>query len=186
MSGGELAAVSLKNEDLRIYGAAVDGLKALDTTLEMAVREYIAARKLLGDVSVLEAAKLYHRHGRSITKKASLSEILQAMLKGLQADDRSAYHIRDIGRHVGLFVQKFSQTGIEEITTSQINDYLRSLDVKGRTRDNHRDSVHNFFRFARAEGYLPKDRPTADDETKRTNDVGAENAVFTAEEWARC
>ncbi len=184
LSGGEIAAVSLKNEDQRIYGAAVDSLKPLDISLEFAVREYIAARKLLGDVSLLDAAKFYQRHGRSITKKASLREILDAMIHGLESDGRSAYHVRDVRRHVGAFIAKHSHD-IQEITTSHINDWLRSMDVKGRTRDNHRDSVHNFFRFARAEGYLPKDRPTVADETKRTNDPGAENDVFTVEEMGK-
>ena len=184
LSGGELAAVSLKNDDHRIYGAAVASLEPMGTTLEFAIREYIAARKVLGDVSVLEAAKFYDRHGRSITKKATLSDILQAMIQGLESDGRSAYHIRDVRRHVGVFIAKHSHD-IQDITTSHINDWLRSLDVKGRTRDNHRDSVHNFFRFARAEGYLPKDRPTVADETKRVNDPGAENAVFTVREMGK-
>jgi integrase len=184
LSGGELAAVSLKNEDQRIYGAAVASLQPLDISLEFAIREYIGARKVLGDVSILEAAKFYDRHGRSITKKASLQEILQAMLKGLESDGRSAYHIRDVRRHVGVFIAKHPHD-IQEITTSQINDWLRSLDVRGRTRNNYRDSVHNFFRFARVEGYLPKDRPTVADDAKRTNDPGAENAVFTVDEMGK-
>ena len=185
LSGGEMAAVSLKNEVQRIYGAAVEGLKSLGISLEFAVREYIAARKLLGGVSILAAANFYHSHGRSITKKAPLQEMLQAMLDGLESDGRSAYHIRDIKRHLGTFIAKFHSYDIQEITTSDINDWLRSLEVKGRTRDNHRDSVHNFFRFARAEGYLPKDRPTVADETKRTNASEAENTVFTVEEMTK-
>jgi integrase len=182
LSGGEMAAVSLKNEDQRIYGAAVEALKPLDISLDFAVREYLAARKLLGDVSVLDAAKFYERHGKSVTQKASLEEIRQAMIDGLKSDGRSAYHVRDVRRHVGAFIAKHPRQDIQEVTTAQINEWLRSLEVKGRTRDNYRDSLHNFFSFARTEGYLPKDRPTAAEETKRINEATAENVVFTVKE----
>lgn len=184
LSGGEIAAVCLTSEDQRIYGAVLEKLKPLEVSLEFTIHEYIAAQKLLGDVSILDAAKFYHRHGRSITKAAPLKEILEEMLKGLESDGRSAYHIRDMRRHVGTFISKHPQD-IQEITTSHINDWLRSFEVKGRTRDNYRDSVHNFFRFARAAGYLPKDLPTVADDSKRTNDPGAENTVFTVEEMGK-
>ena len=182
LSGGEVAAVSLKNEDQRIYGAAVEALKPFDVSLDFAVREYLAARKILGDVSMLDAAKFYDRYGKSVTQKASLEEIRQSMIAGLKSDGRSAYHVRDVSRHVGAFIAKYPRHEIQEITTAHINEWLRSLEVKGRTRDNYRDSLHNFFGFARTEGYLPKDRPTVAEETKRINEATAENVVFTVVE----
>jgi len=181
LSGGEVAAVSLKNGDQRIYGAAVESLRPFDVSLDFAVREFVAARKLLGDVSLLDAAKFYARHGRSITKEDSLEKIHTAMLKALKSDGRSEYHIRDVRRHVAKFIENFPQD-IKDISTTDINTWLRSLAVGGRTRNNYRDSVHNFFRFARSEGYLPKDRPTVAEETKRNNEAGSENEVFTVEE----
>ena len=104
------------------------------------------------------------------------------MIKGLKSDGRSAYHVRDLQRQVEAFIAKHSHHDIQEITTAQINDWLRSLKVKGRTRDNYRNSLHNFFNFARTEGYLLKDRPTVAAETKRINEATAENVVFTVKD----
>lgn len=185
LSGGELAAVSLKNEDQRIYGAAVDGLKPFGVSLELAVREYIAARKLLGPVNLLDAARFHQRFGKQVTKQGTLREILDAMLAGLEADGRSAYHRRDLKRHVGDFIAAFPSHRIDQITTADIDKWLRSLSVQGRSRDNRRDSVHNFFNYARKAGYLPKDLGTAAGDTARVNQAEAENHVFTPEEMSQ-
>jgi len=149
--------------------------------IELALREHADAKKILGGVSLIEAANFYDRHGRSVVKKGTLEEIRRAMLAALEADGCSKYHIRDLKRHLKAFVEKFP-VPIEQISTSQINEWLRELPVGDRTRDNFRDSVHNFFNYARTEGYLPKDRPTAAHDTKRINAAGAENQVFTVEE----
>lgn len=146
-----MAAVSLKNEGQRIYGAAVEQLKPLNVALDFAIREYIEVRKLLGDTSLMEAAKSYLRYGKTITKKAPLDEILDAMLKVLKSDGRSEYHIRDVSRHIGTFIRR-NRGDIKGITSTQIDTWLRSLKVGGRTRNNYRDSILNFFHFARAEG----------------------------------
>jgi len=148
---------------------------------ELALREHSEAKKILGSVSLLEAARFFDRHGRSVIKKGSMAEIMAAMLKALEDDGRSEYHIRDLKRHLTKFVEKFPMQ-IEEVSTSQINDWLRELPVGSRTRNNIRDSVHNFFNYARSEGYLPKDRPTAAEETKRISAVGGDNEVYTVEE----
>jgi integrase len=182
LSNGEVAAVGLKSSDQRLYASALQILEPLDISLESALREYVESKEILGKTSLLEAARFHARHASTITKKGTLREILDAMLTALEADHRSAYHIRDIRRQVGQFVDAFMPTPIEEITTSNINEWLRKLKMGTRSRDNYRNSVHNFFRYARSEGYLLKDRPTAADETKKVDEGGKENEVFTPDE----
>lgn len=183
-SSGEIGATGLTGEDQRLYASALQILQPLGVSLESALREHVEAKKILGETSLVEAAKFHARHAATLTKKGSLQEILDAMLVALEADKRSAYHIRDIKRHVGRFVDSFN-VPIGEITTSDINEWLRGLEMGTRSRDNHRNSVHNFFRFARAEGYLIKDRPTAADETKQVDEGAGENEVFTVEEMKK-
>jgi integrase len=184
ISGGEMAAVSLKNEDQRIYGAAIKSLKPLKVELDFAIREYIAARKILGDVTVLDAAKFFEKHGKTIKKQAPLADILRDMLEGLKSDGRSDYHMRDVRRRVNAFIAKHP-LDIKDITTSHIDQWLRSLKVGGRTRNNYRDSVHHFFNYARNEGYLPDDKSTAAEKAKRIKNPGGDNVVFTVEEMSK-
>lgn len=182
LSNGESSALELTGDDRRAYLGAVEGLRLFpDVTLDAAVREYSQARNLLREVSLIEAAKFYDRHGRSVLKSATLQEILDAMLAALKADKRGEYHQRDVKRMVGRFIAQFS-CPITDITTDDINDWLRGLEVAGRTRDNHRDAVHNFFSFAQASSYLPKDLPHAAHEVKRVNEACPDNEVFTVEE----
>jgi integrase len=185
VSNGEIGAVGLGGADQRLYASALQILEPLGLSLESALREHVEAKKILGETSILEAAKFHARYATTVTKRGTLRDILKAMLAALEADRRSKYHVRDIKRHVGRFVDSFISHPIEEITTSEINDWLRGLKMGTRSRDNHRNSVHNFFRFARSEGYLLKDRPTAADETKQVDEGGKENEVFTVEEMKK-
>lgn len=182
LSNGEVAAVGLKSTDQRLYASALQILEPLGVSLESALREYVEAKEILGKASLLEAARFHARHAPTITKKGTLRQILDAMLKALEADHRSAYHIRDIKRRIGQFADSFMPKAIDDITTSDINQWLRGLKMGTRSRDNYRDSVHNYFRFARSEGYLLKDRPTEADDTKKVDPGGKENEVFTPEE----
>ncbi|CAN5783201.1 hypothetical protein BH09VER1_BH09VER1_17980 [soil metagenome] len=182
LSNGESAALELTGDDRRIYVGAMASLRDCeDVSLEMAVREYVQARKLLGPVPIMEAVKFYDRHGRTVVKSGTLQDILDAMLAALEADKRGEYHRRDLKRMVGKFIAHFN-CPITEIANASVNEWLRGLDVAGRTRDNYRDAVHNFFGFAQAEGYLPKELPHALRDAKRVNEAGADNEVFTPEE----
>ncbi len=182
LGNGESSALELTGDDRRIYVGAIEALRDVaDVSLDLAVKEYVQARKLLGSVSVMEAAKFFDRHGRTVVKEGTLQEILDAMLAALEADKRGEYHRRDVKRMVGRFIGHFT-CPITEISNAAINDWLRGLDVAGRTRDNYRDAVHNFFGFAQTEGYLPKELPHAVRDAKRVNDAGADNEVFSVEE----
>lgn len=182
LSSGEIAAVSLTSRDQHIYGAAVEKLRPFGVTLEDAVLEYTQARRILEEHSLQEAANFFHRYGRKVTKKGSMTEILKAMLDGLIADKRSPYHIRDIRQRVENFIKAHPKMEIGDVTSTDINTWLRSLKVVGRTRDNIRSSLVNFFNFARTEHYLPKDLETALDDTKNTNEPSKENEIYTVQE----
>ncbi len=58
---------------------------------------------------------------------------------GGEADKRGEYQRRDVRRMVGRFIGHFT-CPITEISNAAINDWLRGLDVAGRTRDNYRDA----------------------------------------------
>ena len=182
LSNGHKDALFLSGDERRIYEAAVEGLaKAGSPALDSVVREYVAAKEKLGDTSLVEAASFFKTHGGGAMKKAPLAEIRKKLLEALEADKRSEYHIRDITRHTKRFVEFFCGS-ITEITTSQLSEWLRGLPGGGRNRDNHRDSIHNLFNFAKSEGYLPKGLPTAAEGAKRVNEAGTDNEVFSVEE----
>ena len=93
LSNGESAALEPTGDD-RIYVGAMESLRDCeDVSLEIAVREYVQARKLLGAVPIMEAIKFYDRHGRSVVKSGTLQGILDAMLVALEADSKTVFII---------------------------------------------------------------------------------------------
>lgn len=50
---------------------------------------------------------------------------------------------------------------IDQIGTHEIEAWLNGLEVSGRTRNNYRNAVLQFFRYARGKRYLPRNEPTA-------------------------
>jgi integrase len=57
--------------------------------------------------------------------------------------------------------------------------------VGGRTRNNYRDAINELFEFAKRRGYIPRDLPTAAEDTDRVPVVAGKNHIISPEE-AKC
>jgi integrase len=77
------------------------------------------------------------------------------------------------------------KVNIGGIDTNTLDTWLRSLDVKGRSRNNYRGMLMTLFRFARSRGYLPKGQPTAADELPRAKNMSGETGIFTPEQFSK-
>ncbi len=173
----------LRGAEQRSYMAALEALRKIGSPeLDGVAREFAAVKEKLGDTPLVEAASFFITHGGRSVKKASLEDIQAEMIAALESDKRSDYHISTVERHTKRFTEFFKARSITSITTSDINAWLRGLPGGGRNRDNHRDSLQNFFNFARSEGYLPKGLPPATKDTKRVNEGSAENEIYAVKE----
>lgn len=187
----DASGLQLKGKDLLAFSQANRVAQELGMPLDMLAKEHAAARKILGDVSVLEAAQFYERHGKTVKAKKTVSEVAEELIAGLKADKKSDYHIRDMERRLRVFAQEFTGL-ITEVETKAINEWLRNLkgqDSYGKelafapkTRNHYRNAVGQLFNFARDHGYLPKGMPTEVEGVKLLNVVPPENEIFTVEE----
>jgi integrase len=57
--------------------------------------------------------------------------------------------------------------------------------VGERTRNNYRDAVNQLFEFAKRRGYVPRDLPTAAEDTARVKVVAGKNHIISSEEAKR-
>jgi integrase len=57
--------------------------------------------------------------------------------------------------------------------------------VGERTRNNYRDAINELFEFAKRRGYIPKDLPTAAEDTARVKVVAGKNHIISPEEAKR-
>src|SRR5262249_55315567 len=71
LSRGDVDAALLTGKDRLVYGRALEAVKDFGLPLDAAAIEYRQARKLLGPVTLLDAASFYERHhSRGILPKA--------------------------------------------------------------------------------------------------------------------
>lgn len=156
------------SEQPQIMAAAQDALSPHGIAVDAACREYATARALIGDTgTLLDAAEYFRRSRPSAVKQISVSDAVAEYIKILEHDNLSYRHIKDVkNRLKNRFAVDFN-VPLPEVTTADMNKWLRGLPLAPRTRNNYRDRILAFFRWAQGEGYLRKDVKTEADALKK-------------------
>lgn len=180
MVTGHHAALNLTDEEKHAYIVALDAVKPTGKRLELASAEYAEAWKILknGSASIIEAARYYTKHHLKDIPAKKVPEVYDELLKARKSDGASDWHLRTLKKHLKKFKESFN-CYIQNLTSIEINEWLRKLDVSPRTRNNHRGSIVNLFNFAKASGYLPKDQETEADSTSSAKEIVGRVKIFT-------
>jgi integrase len=179
----ERQALALSPADARIYAAALGALKPIGIALDSAVREFVAARKIVGDYPVLQALQFWKRHHDDAIADKRVSDVVAELVDGLRKDGRSESHVVEMQRVLERFADTF-RTNIGDITTADINAYLRDLDASPASRNIYRRKIVTLFNHARRVGYLP-DKTTAATRSAKAKEHGREIEIYSAEEMSR-
>lgn len=179
---GQHALLKLAPEDAAKYRQAGTLLRVTRKPLNLAVAEYVEAWKVLaGAGSVLEAARFFARHHGKV-KPMLVPEVARDFYERKKKDKFSPRYLEDIqARLVGRFAGTFAGH-IVNITAREIEDWLDGLKVGGRTRNNYRNLVTTLFAYAKARGYLPKDRPTEAEAVPAAKEEASEIGILTSEQ----
>ncbi len=177
---GERDVLKLTNADRSSYLSAIRLLEPHGIPLHAAISEYVSALAELNGESLLASIKqLVHKHRRVIDKP--LREIVDQMIEAKKAAGLSNRYVWSLQSHLTRFAAAFN-TGIGSITAPLISDWLESLEVGPRARNNIRLSIITLFRFARGHGHLPKGEATEADATMKAKDAGGKIDIFTPKE----
>jgi integrase len=179
----ERQALALSPKDARIYAAAVSELKPFALELDAAVRELVAARKIVGDYPLLQALQFWKRHHDEAIADKRVSDVVAELVNGLRKDGRSESHVVEMQRVLQKFAD-FFQTDIGNITAADINAYLRALDASPASRNIYRRKIVTLFNYARRVGYLP-DKTTAATNSSKAKEHGREIEIYSADEMSR-
>jgi integrase len=180
----ERQVLNLKPEDARMYVNAVETLKPFSLGLDAAVRELVAARAVVQDFPLLQAVRFWKQHhGDGIPPDRTVSEVVRELVEGLRKDGASEAHVEEIDRVLSKFATTFSMN-IGDVTTANINSYLRGLDTSSASRNVYRRKVVTLFNYARRVGYLP-DRTTAATKAAKAKEIGREVYIYSADEMTR-
>jgi integrase len=112
---------------------------------------------------------------RSCTVAALVAEFNTAKRK----DGASDRYLGDLRNRLDTFAEKFGALKVAEILPSQIDDWLRGLDVAGQTRNNFRRVLHVFFEFGKVRGYATHNPVTG---TAKAKVVRGTPEIFTPEQ----
>lgn len=179
IENGQAEVLSLSNADRDSYLIARRLLDPLGVSLHDAVEQYVRARGALGEHTLTEAVDSFVR-GRKEARTAKLSgaEVLARLMSALEdhpARTMGEYRYRQGMRNdLGRFVKVHPR--IEAISAQHVREYLRSLGVGPRRRDNVRDEIVRLFRFAKTRDggeIFPLNEVTEPELVKRLNEPTA-------------
>jgi integrase len=182
LSAGRGAALELSGADRDTYLAAMRQLRPLDVPLNVAVAEYVKARQF--KVPIVEAAKSYaESHDASLPDK-TVEEVYQEMLQAKRRDGASEAYLHDLKTRLGHFSRDFKDS-LANVTTADLDAWLRKLKLSPRSRNNHRRAVVGMFNFAKSAGYLNRDKKSAAEHTARARKTMEAIEVFSPADFAK-
>ena len=157
LARGELDALHLRAVDARAYVNAVALLDSIGVPLELAIKDYVEAWKVLGGkASLLETAKEFARRHMHELPDKMLPDAVDEMLKIKESDGTSDAYQKVLKVYLKQLKEKF-HCQLRSVTTGQLSDYFRDLKVSPRSKNNTRATVGAFFTFCKDRGWLPRD-----------------------------
>jgi integrase len=178
---GTLEKTELTGEERRAHERAVTIAAEFGRPLDSVILEYKEARNLLPeDVSLVEAARFFARHGAGNVEKRDLSAVVEQFIGQLIADNRSKRHVEDARNRLHKFAGSFVGP-IDQVSQRELQSWLNDLKVAGRTKNNFRGLLVSLFNFARSHGYLPSGLPTAASGLGKAREISGEIGILTPE-----
>jgi len=176
--------VTLRGSERLAYQRAMETLLPLSVPLDLAVLKLVEAWRILGSDQLVEAARFFKLHQTAVAlPRKMVAEVVAELIDNRKANGKSFLHLKDLHLRLKRFADAHKMP-ISAITTRDIQRFLLSLNVTGRTRLNFLRLIGTLFNFAKAQGYLPADHPGTSQIT-RPSTTPSEIEVFTPEEMRK-
>ena len=182
LSAGQGAALELTGKDRDIYLFAVSKLKQLQIPLNVAVEEFVAAKKI--GVPLLAAAKFYHETHSTKLPEKTVSDVVAEFLAAKKSDGRSVRYLQDCKARLERF-SRDCKVNLRDVRTQELDAWLRGRKLSPRTRNNFRTVICSLFSFARDAGCLVKGKPTEAETTAVAKQNEGDIVIFTPEEFSK-
>jgi len=139
--------------------------------------------------TIRDAVKYYIPHLQAMKRSCTAAQLVEELLQVKESDGASERYLADLRSRLNHFSDIFDGKPIAEITSREIDEWLRSLSEKetGKrlspiTRNNFRRVLIVAFNFARARGYC-LDNPAA--KAAKAKVVEGTIGILTVDETAR-
>jgi integrase len=129
--------------------------------------------------TIADATNFYVDHLQQITRSQTVSHAVSELQAACKADGKSVRYLRDLKYRLGRFAEDFGSRHIAEITTADIDRWLRELNLGPVSRNTFRRRLVTLFKFAKTHGWC-RTIPAA--ESTRVREVSEEVGILTPDE----
>lgn len=129
--------------------------------------------------TIEDATRFYADHLTEISRSQTVAHAVKALQEAGKADGKSIRYLRDLKYRLGRFEQDFGPRHIADITTSDIDAWLRALGLGTVSRNTFRRRLVTLFKFAKTHGWC-RTVPAA--ESTRVREVSGEIGILRPEE----
>ncbi|HEU5247066.1 MAG TPA: tyrosine-type recombinase/integrase [Candidatus Udaeobacter sp.] len=129
--------------------------------------------------TITDAAEFYVDHLREITHSQTVSHAVSELQSACKADGKSVRYLRDLKYRLGRFAEDFGSRHIAEISTADIDGWLRQLNLGPVSRNTFRRRLVTLFKFAKTRGWCRTIPPA---ESTRVREIADEVGILTPKE----
>ena len=180
LTQGDLDVLTLRSDDRAAYIRAVQALSETKVPIELAAMQFAEAFKLLNGASLIEAVSFYAKRHKDQLPTKSVSEIVSELLAAKEGDGVSTVYLKDLKSRLTRFGAACNGL-IKDLTAKDVQTFLRSLPLSGRSKNNYRRAIGTLIGYAKIERYLPSDFEEMDFVTEST-ETPSEIEIFTPKE----
>jgi hypothetical protein len=153
---------AFKNAELKRNG--VEGAE-FPTALRVMAQNAVEQLKPFGK-TITDAVQYYVAHLKASAKSCTAAQLVKELVATKESDGASVRHLSDLRSRLNIFAEKFDGKPVATITSAEIDDWLRSLDVKAATRNHYRRLIVLAFNFAVKRGYATDNPAEKTDKAK--------------------
>src|SRR5262245_8183299 len=161
--------VAFKNAELKRNGIEH---AEFPTAIRVMAQNAVELLKPFGK-TIMDAAQYYAAHLKASAKSCSAVQLVRELVTAKGHDGASARHVSDLRSRLNIFAKKFDGQPVATITSREIDDWLRSLNVSPVTRNHYRRLIILAFNFAVDRGYATENPAEKTAKAKeRGSDIG--------------
>jgi integrase len=179
------AFAALKNAELRKFG--IEGTKLPGWLRDMAqecaamLSEYKRADSD-SPPTIRDATDYLIAHLKASQRSITATALVDQIIDEKKADGMSVRYVQDLRSRLPRFAKKFDGKMVATITSVEIDNWLRSLQVGATTRNNFRRTLVMMFNYAVDRGYAASN-PAA--KTAKAKVVDSPPGILTPQQTAR-
>ena len=157
VNNGDLNSLNLPSKDRVMFTHALQAIEPTGVALDLAAKEYATAWSLLGGAaSIVEAAREYAKRNLHRLPPKLVPDAVKEMLEAKEKEGASKEYMKVLRVYLVKFGAAF-QTQLGSVTTGDVADFLRGMEGSPRSKNNARQTLGAFFKFAKERGWLPRD-----------------------------